>query len=497
MKHKAHKSRKHNKQYKRYVKNHTRKIAKECKPTMTFDECEIEILRQAVDKIEKEEGRKIVMSPEVSEIISIVEKFLVKRKRVCYGGTAINNILPLDDQFYDKEIEIPDYDFFSPEPLKDAKDLADIYFKLGFTDVEAKAGVHHGTYKVFVNFIPVADITFVPKKLYKSIIESSIKIAGIHYASPDYLRMAMYLELSRPKGDVSRWEKVLKRLTLLNKNYPLKGNQCDLNKVQRSLEHTNKEERNYNERVFTIVRDSFINQGLVFFGGMANSLYMQYLRNGMKVDEVPDFDVLSENPEQAAIIVKERLQDEGFKNIKVTKHAGVGEIVAPHYEISIGDDTVAFIYEPLGCHSYNIITIDQKKARIATIDTMLSFYLAFLYADLPYYDENRILCMSEFLFKVQQENRLKQKGLLRRFSMNCYGEQTTLESNRKAKSAKWEELKNKRNSREFEEWFLKYVPADIEKNKKERKTDKKSRKQRKQTNKKTIKRNLINRLLRL
>ena len=31
---------------------------------------------------------------------------------------------------------------------------------------------------------------------------------------PNYLRMAMYLELSRPDGDVSRWEKVLKRLTL-------------------------------------------------------------------------------------------------------------------------------------------------------------------------------------------------------------------------------------------------------------------------------------------
>ena len=27
-------------------------------------------------------------------------------------------------------------------------------------------------------------------------------------------------------GDVSRWEKVLKRLSLLNKNYPLIGKSC-------------------------------------------------------------------------------------------------------------------------------------------------------------------------------------------------------------------------------------------------------------------------------
>ena len=54
---------------------------------------------------------------------------------------------------------------------------------------------------------------------------------------------------------------------------------------------------------------------------------------------------------------------------------------------------------------------------------MLSFYLAFLYADRLYYDEDRILCMAEQLFIVQQKNRLSQKGLLKRFSVNCFGTQ--------------------------------------------------------------------------
>ena len=98
--------------------------------------------------------------------------------------------------------------------------------------------------------------------------------------------------------------------------------------------------------------------------------------------------------------------------------------------------------------------------RIATIDTMLSFYLAFIYADRVYYDINRILCMSQFLFDVQQHNRLKQTGLLRRFSINCYGKQPTLESMRFEKTKKYEELKGKRDSREFEEWFLRYIPYE-------------------------------------
>ena len=57
------------------------------------------------------------------------------------------------------------------------------------------------------------------------------------YAPPNFLRMSMYLELSRPEGDVSRWEKVLKRLILLNKHYPLRGRSCDIDSVQRLFEY--------------------------------------------------------------------------------------------------------------------------------------------------------------------------------------------------------------------------------------------------------------------
>ena len=47
-------------------------------------------------------------------------KFLKEKKLVCYGGTAINNILPKRDQFY-KPSEFPDYDFFSNDALNHAK----------------------------------------------------------------------------------------------------------------------------------------------------------------------------------------------------------------------------------------------------------------------------------------------------------------------------------------------------------------------------------------
>ena len=119
---------------------------------------------------------------------------------------------------------------------------------------------------------------------------------------------------------------------------------------------------------------------------------------------------------------------------------------------------------------------------------MLSFYLAFLYADRPYYDPERILCMSKFLFDVQYKNRLEQKGLLRRFSIICYGHQESVEEMRAEKANKYKELSEKRGTKEFEEWFLNYrpgekktIPLKTSKTQKNRKPKTKKRKTRKVT----------------
>ena len=147
-----------------------------CGKKMTFEECEMAVLRSSIDNIDKKKGEEMFRNPQIIKIITIVEKFIKKHKLICYGGTAINNILPEDDQFYNNNIELPDYDFFSPFPLKHAKELADIYYDNGFIEVEAKSGVHSGTFKVFVNYIPVADITYMNEQLYKSIKKNQLNV---------------------------------------------------------------------------------------------------------------------------------------------------------------------------------------------------------------------------------------------------------------------------------------------------------------------------------
>jgi hypothetical protein len=457
-----------------------------CK-NLSFSDCELTILRQAVDIAEEKRGKMIANSPEVKRIIGIVENFIRSKKLICYGGTAINNILPKHDQFYNKDVEIPDYDFYSWDALNNAKELVDIYVKEGFVEVEAKSGQHHGTYKVFVNFIPVADISYIPKELFNALKKEAISVAGILYAPPNFLRMGMYLELSRPDGDVSRWEKVLKRLSLLNRNYPLTAQQCSHIDFQRKLTPENETKT---DEIYETIKNTLMDQGVIFFGGYTLSLYSQYMPHHLRkrLEKIPDFDVLSEDPLTTSQIMRERLSDIGIKNVKIIKRPAVGEIIAPHYEIRVGKDVVAFIYEPLACHSYNIIKQNGYEIKVATIDTMLSFFLAFLYANRPYYDKDRILCMSKYLFEVQEKNRLEQKGLLKRFSIDCMGHQETVEEMRAEKTEKFTELKDKKGTPEYDEWFLRYRPSDKMKQEEEGeeipKKVTKSKTNKKQTNKK-------------
>ena len=426
--------------------------------TKSFQDRELEILRTAVDKATEKVGRRTVNSPEIKNIIKIVEDFLKKKKCICYGGTAINNILPEQDKFYNKNIELPDYDFFSSNALIHAKELADLYYKYGYEEVEAKAGIHYGTFKVFVNYIPVADITQLDSKIFRVIQKESIKVNNIHYCPPNYLRMAMYLELSRPDGDVSRWEKVLKRLILLNKNYPLVGLNCNIQDFMRDFEG----DKSLRDKIYDIVKNSIIDQGLIFFGGYASTLYGKYMPNYERknLEAIPDFDLLSEEPLTSSTIIKEQLERNNIEGVKIVKHKPIGEVIPEHYEIKIFDDTIAFIYKPNACHSFNYINLNSKTIKVATIDTMLSFYLAFLYANKPYYDNNRLLCMSEYLFKVQARNRLQQKGLLKRFSINCYGEQKSMEEIRAEKSNMYKLLQNNKKSKEYQYYFLRYIPSE-------------------------------------
>ena len=54
-----------------------------CNKNMTFEECELVILRSAVDKAEHIVRKTAINSPDINKILVIVENFIKKKSKSC------------------------------------------------------------------------------------------------------------------------------------------------------------------------------------------------------------------------------------------------------------------------------------------------------------------------------------------------------------------------------------------------------------------------------
>ena len=448
----------------------------------SIEEKEDEIINEAIaenTRLQKEEHNEV--TPEVNKIIKILEEYLIKKQSICYGGTAINNILPKLAQFYNREKDVPDYDFYTKTAYEDCLELADLFYSKGYTEVEAKSGFHYNTFKVFVNQIPIADITYLEEHLFNALKKESIKIAGIYYSAPNWLRMNMHLELSRSKGYVDRWAKVYKRLSLLNKYHPLKipkpiMNSCTEESLYADslklmpVPDTDATTDTY-EKIHYLTRDSLISQKCVFFGSFAASFYLNEdaaatatTKTFMK--KTGNFNVFHENIEECAKNLQQILKDAGIAKITTLHQGQVIDVSPETIHVLYAKEVIASICRPVACHNWNELTVNKTSIRIATIDTMLNFLLLLTFINPFKKLKQRFLCISSFLFDLEEKIRVNGKGIFKRFTYTCIGEQPTLESVRLEKTNKHKELAGDPTSLEYKKWFLKYNPADKNKPKK-------------------------------
>jgi len=410
----------------------------------------MKVLMEGVEeaaKIAQAEIDKVAASdPAIKKVLKIVEKFIQTHRVMCYGGTAINSLLPPEDQFYDFSVDIPDYDFYSETPQLHAAKLADRIASAGFNSVEVKPGAHLGTFKVFADYTGVADISHIDKVIFTNLWKDSVVKDKIHFVPPNFLRMGVYLELSRPKGDVSRWKKVYERIQKLNKHYPIicpKEEQKDLElfltpETRKSIEHL------------------VIKEKAVLLGFNASMLQ----GDGKEEKWMLPLDIMT-TPEKRKDLVKE-LSSFFEKYDKVTSKdfEAYGEILPPHTDITDPKSklTLARVYETNACHSYHVA---PNGLHIASIPTILQFFFAILYGThhfLEMVPEQRFVCVAEHLLKLANDNMSRRYKLLTPIS--CIGKQKTLIDMRIEKSELYNKVKDNKNSREFLEYFFQYNPLE-------------------------------------
>jgi len=397
----------------------------------------MEEIQAAAEKAQEIIDKTEASNPKVHQMMRVVKKFIQDNRVLCYGGTAINNLLPKEKQFYNPEVDVPDYDFFTETPQKHAKEIADLLVRAGVPNVEVKPGVHLGTFKVFAEYTGVADVSSMEHDVFKKLWAESIEKDGMHYVPPNFLRMSVYLELSRPRGFVERWTKVYKRLKLLNSEYPI---ECP-------KEETVHEETVDAESVKNI--EHFLTtENVILLGFNAESKHLSGRTWKLPLDLLATPEQHEKVVEATMGLFKVKLRREDFKEY--------AEILPAHTDILHEQKLVARIYETEACHSYHLMA---NGMRLASIPTLLNFFFAMLYADhefIEHTSKQRIICTAQELIDMADDAGKRRFKLLT--PTECTGKQKGLSDMKKERTELYAKLGTHKNSRAFLKYFFTYTP---------------------------------------
>jgi len=365
-------------------------------------------LDEAIDSAEEVLNYESAHNEELQQALNIVKHFIQRKQRICYGGTAINMLLPKEKRFYDPNVDLPDYDFFTPTMESDVKELVTVLKSAGFKEVIHRVGLHDGTKKILVNFTAVADVSSLDKRLYSIFLKESHLIEGIHYTSPDMLRMMMYLELSRPRGEVSRWNKVYERLELLNKEFPAKT--CKITKSYPLISN----------EIRKVLLDFIISHNRLLANIELESLYKKSLHSknlqySLGKGSVTVF--FSPDLKKDSFDIKQLLPHDKLRILYIE---GKGDLIPSRIELYHDSLLISIIVEETACHSYNNIhTTENRILRIASLDTIINLFYIFYY----FTNVKVSYCAIASCIKTLHSLRLSKVSQFPAFTIECSGYQ--------------------------------------------------------------------------
>ncbi len=374
---------------------------------------QFEHLDTVVSEAQKRIDYTIAHDKELLKAIEVVERFLRKRKRVCYGGQAINALLPMTHKFYNEKTDVPDYDFFTPDAKGDIEELIKLLDAEGY-EVSKKVGIHEGTIKLMVNFNEVADVSQMNPRAFATLQRRAKSVDGILYSDEDFLRMLMYLELSRPRGQVDRWHKVYERLLLLNRVYGT--DTCD--DTIRTDRRVQEEDRGrILEFCLKHKRVLASPECIELMQGKRGRVSMESMvRRGGQVIFFSD----------QAKLDAEDLRDILEKGTRVEYYPAVIDDIFSVYIVTRRKVPLAMIIQETACHAYSNLIVDNKaEMRIGTPDLLLHLYYSIMIFGKKEksFFQNSLRCLLQKLHMLEWEGRNHPSVLVPTFGLRCSGHQ--------------------------------------------------------------------------
>jgi hypothetical protein len=253
--------------------------------------------------------------------------------------------------------------------------------------------------------------------------------------------MNMYLELSRPRGEVERWEKVYKRLLLLN---AAKGPE----KCAEGKGTLTRVKPHIHERLI----DYISIKELIFVGSELKRIYTTptTLAAGYVLKSTSPIVAYAPTPEYHVANIRQLLREsEPDANIQTVHWKSRGNFLPELYGIQMNGRIIVLLIQEEYCHSYNIVSLPNKKhLRIASLDTAITlYYILSFVKGLDGIVPRSVHCFANTLVDISRKTR--DSGIPSKFPLfttTCHGHQPTKISLLRAKIKRIESMKRKAKS---------------------------------------------------
>lgn len=307
----------------------------------------------------------------IEPVLKEVRAFLKSRRIVLYGGFALNSYLPTKERIYDDDVDIPDYDGYSSNALKDATDLYNHLVSKGYKILVVKEALHKGTYNISWEFNAVADITQVDEKFYKLVNKSKQLVNNVYVIDTNLLKANAYIELASPDSSMFRWAKVMPRLKKLETHAPITLSAPSVNKIPTLADW------NLPDTIKQLHLDlwEYITQNeLPVLGNHATTFYLT--KHTPKTDPFTPFRV-------SCFSMLEVLTKDSMKTMKgVRGILNKSSYKSVHHEVDEGIVVVTYNkkrYDVFRLHDVSQICISVTKARTGAMFGSLFYIIYILY----------------------------------------------------------------------------------------------------------------------
>jgi hypothetical protein len=311
---------------------------------------------------------------EIKKVYDIILKFIIKKKRIIYGGYAQNLLIKQKnekDMFY-KEFnnvfinysEIADLEIYSINPLEDVIELCDELYKNNLKYIESKEGVHAETYKIFINFIGYCDISYISENIYNNI--PTIIVDNIICAHPNFMMIDTFRVFNDPMTSYWRLDKSFTRYNKIIKYYPF-----ELIKKNNSLIDYN---FNPNIKILNFIKKKIIYKSkLIVIGFYAYNYYAKKSNKKFIFKNFPYYEIITDNLKNDGIEIFNKLK-KIYNNVKIKQYYQLYEYLDNKIEYYINKKLVLILYGNYNrCTVYNYSK--KKNIYIGTFNLIIMYLL--------------------------------------------------------------------------------------------------------------------------